>query len=53
MILDAYRYCSIGALIAAGITLGTGQWDSTWAWRGPALIQGLFSVLCIIILPFM
>jgi hypothetical protein len=44
---------SVGALIAAGITLGTGEWNSTWAWRLPSLFQGIFSVLCILILPFM
>lgn len=44
--------CSVGALIAAGITLGTGQWQSTWAWRAPSLFQGIFSLLCIAILPF-
>lgn len=43
---------SIGALIAAGITLGTGEWQSTWAWRAPSLFQGIFSLLCIFILPF-
>ncbi|KAJ9601936.1 hypothetical protein H2200_013495 [Cladophialophora chaetospira] len=43
---------SVGALIAAGITLGTGQWQSTWAWRAPSLFQGIFSLLCIIVLPF-
>ncbi|KAI0179770.1 putative hexose carrier protein [Hypoxylon sp. FL1284] len=42
----------VGALIAAGVTLGTGQWQSTWAWRLPSLIQGIFSILCIVILPF-
>ncbi|KAI0401908.1 putative hexose carrier protein [Xylaria palmicola] len=42
----------VGALIAAGITLGTGKWSSTWAWRFPSLIQGVFSVLCIATLPF-
>lgn len=43
---------SVGALIAAGITLGTGQWQSTWAWRVPTLFQGIFAVICIVILPF-
>lgn len=43
----------MGALIAAGITLGTANWDSTWAWRAPSLFQGIFAVLCIMILPFM
>ncbi|KAI1773088.1 putative hexose carrier protein [Hypoxylon cercidicola] len=42
----------VGALIAAGVTLGTQRWPSTWAWRLPALIQGVFSLLCIAILPF-
>ncbi|KAI1464815.1 putative hexose carrier protein [Daldinia caldariorum] len=42
----------VGALVASGVTLGTGQWQSTWAWRLPSLIQGVFSLLCIIILPF-
>ena len=46
-------YVSVGALIAAGITLGTGKWNSTWAWRLPSLIQGIFSLGCIIVLPFM
>jgi hypothetical protein len=26
---------------------------STWAWRIPSLAQGIFSVMCILILPFM
>jgi MFS family permease len=42
----------VGSLIAAGITLGTGQWQSTWAWRLPSLIQGIFSLACILVLPF-
>ncbi|TAQ90664.1 hypothetical protein B7494_g967 [Chlorociboria aeruginascens] len=49
-LLNDFYY--VGALIAAGITLGTGQWQSTWAWRAPSLLQGIFSALCIIILPF-
>ncbi|KAI2469087.1 putative hexose carrier protein [Annulohypoxylon bovei var. microspora] len=49
-LLNDFYY--VGALIAAGVTLGTGQWQSTWAWRLPSLIQGVFSVLCIAILPF-
>ncbi|KAI1372172.1 putative hexose carrier protein [Hypoxylon crocopeplum] len=49
-LLNDFYY--VGALIAAGITLGTGQWQSTWAWRLPSLLQGIFSILCIVILPF-
>lgn len=26
--------------------------ESTWAWRIPSLIQGLFSIICIVIIPF-
>lgn len=49
-LLNDFYY--VGALLAAGITLGTGEWQSTWAWRAPSLFQGIFSLLCIIILPF-
>jgi hypothetical protein len=45
--------CSVGALIAAGVTLGTGQWNSTWAWRAPSFFQAIWAILCIIVLPFM
>ncbi|KAI0148544.1 putative hexose carrier protein [Xylariaceae sp. FL1272] len=49
-LLNNFYY--VGALIAAGITLGTGRWESTWAWRVPSLFQGIFSLLSIAILPF-
>ncbi|ORY35341.1 general substrate transporter [Naematelia encephala] len=49
-LLNDFYY--VGALLAAGITLGTAKWDSTWAWRAPSLFQAIFSFLCIIILPF-
>ncbi|TQV95137.1 hypothetical protein V2A60_009798 [Cordyceps javanica] len=42
----------IGALIAAGITLGTSKWESTWAWRAPSFFQAIFSVICLLFLPF-
>ncbi|KAJ6621775.1 MFS sugar transporter-like protein [Mycena sp. CBHHK59/15] len=42
----------VGGLIAAGITYGTSFMASTWAWRIPSAIQGVFSVLCIVLLPF-
>ncbi|KAJ6440658.1 sugar transporter [Purpureocillium lavendulum] len=41
----------VGALIAAGVTLGTGTWQSTWAWRAPSFMQAIFSIICIAILP--
>ncbi|KAI5863780.1 putative hexose carrier protein [Durotheca rogersii] len=43
---------SVGALIAAGVTLRTGHWQSMWVWRLPSLIHGVFSVLCICMMPF-
>lgn len=42
----------IGGLIAAGITFGTFSLNSTWAWRIPSLIQGTFSIITILLLPF-
>ncbi|KAF1985002.1 sugar transporter [Aulographum hederae CBS 113979] len=42
----------VGGLIAAGVTYGTQNMTSTWAWRTPSAIQGLFSLVCIVILPF-
>lgn len=42
----------VGALIAAVVTLGTSQWESTWAWRAPSLFQAIFSILSIVFLPF-
>jgi MFS family permease len=41
-----------GGLIAAGVTYATGDYPSTWAWRAPSLVQGAFSLLCILVLPF-
>ncbi|KAJ9614905.1 hypothetical protein H2204_014304 [Knufia peltigerae] len=42
----------VGGLIAAGVTYGTAKFDSTWAWRLPSLLQGLFSLMCLSLLPF-
>ena len=42
----------VGGLIAAGVTLATSHYGSNWAWRTPSLVQGIFSVLCIVVLPF-
>ncbi|KAJ3908296.1 general substrate transporter [Lentinula edodes] len=35
----------VGGLIAAGVTYGTSFMESTWAWRIPSLIQGVFSII--------
>ncbi|KAF5531699.1 hypothetical protein FMEXI_12845 [Fusarium mexicanum] len=42
----------VGALVIAVVTLYTSSWDSTWAWRTPSIVQAIFSVLAILILPF-
>ncbi|KAF7972360.1 hypothetical protein HWV62_18146 [Athelia sp. TMB] len=49
-ILNDFYY--VGGLIAAGVTYATSFQTSTWAWRTPSAVQGIFSVLCIAILPF-
>ncbi|KAJ7069581.1 MFS sugar transporter-like protein [Mycena amicta] len=46
---DAYY---VGGLIAAGVTYGTSFMPSTWAWRIPSAVQGVFSIMCILILPY-
>ncbi|KAL3471486.1 general substrate transporter [Aspergillus californicus] len=42
----------VGALVAAGVTYRTADFNSTWSWRLPSLLQGLWSLLCISLLPF-
>jgi sugar porter (SP) family MFS transporter len=42
-----------GSLIAAGITFCTKSLLTAWAWRAPSILQGLPSLLCIAILPFL
>ena len=43
----------VGGLLAAGITYGTADISGTWSWRLPSLLQGVFSLGCIVILPFL
>lgn len=42
----------LGGFIAAGVTYGTATFSSTWAWRLPSLLQALFSITALCILPF-
>ncbi|KAH8805390.1 general substrate transporter [Xylogone sp. PMI_703] len=42
----------VGGFFAALVTLGTSHWESTWAWRTPSLFQATFSILSIVLLPF-
>lgn len=43
----------IGAFLAALVTLGASHLDSTWSWRVPSLFQAVWSVICILLLPFL
>ncbi|KAL7908042.1 hexose transporter [Trichoderma velutinum] len=49
-ILNSIFY--VGGLIAAAVTYGTAHMQSTWAWRIPSLMQGVFAIASIAILPF-
>jgi hypothetical protein len=42
----------VGSILAAGITLGTYQMQSTWAWRLPSLLQIIPSMLQIVFIWF-
>ncbi|EHY52204.1 Lactose permease [Exophiala dermatitidis] len=41
-----------GAIIAAGVTLGTFSWKSSWSWRLPSLLQLLPSTLQLVFIWF-
>ncbi|EPE04114.1 hexose transporter [Ophiostoma piceae UAMH 11346] len=43
----------VGGLLSAGITYGTAKIESTWAWRIPSILQILFMILGVLVLPFL
>lgn len=50
-LFDDFFY--VGALAAAGVTYGTAQLPGSWAWRLPSLLQGVWGLACMLLLPFM
>ncbi|CAH0055690.1 unnamed protein product [Clonostachys solani] len=42
----------VGAILAAGVTYGTFQMSSTWAWRIPSFLQLVPSLCQVIFMPF-
>ncbi|KAF9769529.1 hypothetical protein IL306_013053 [Fusarium sp. DS 682] len=46
-----YDIWYFGGMVAAIVTYGTSQIDSTWSWRLPSLFQVLPSFLCLAMLP--
>ncbi|KAH8660365.1 MFS sugar transporter-like protein [Xylariales sp. PMI_506] len=40
----------VGGFLASGITYGTAQLNSTWAWRIPSALQALFSIIAFFVL---
>lgn len=41
-----------GGLLSAGVTYKTAHYHSTWAWRLPSALQGVFSLISLLIFPF-
>lgn len=43
---------ALGGLLSSGITYGTAKIPTTWAWRIPSILQILFMVLAVCVLPW-
>ncbi|GKT57946.1 hexose transporter [Colletotrichum tofieldiae] len=50
-LFDDFFY--VGALAAAGITYSSFRFDNTWSWRLPSLVQGVWGLWCVCLLPWM
>ncbi|KAK8117320.1 uncharacterized protein PG998_005601 [Apiospora kogelbergensis] len=50
-LFDDFFY--VGAVVAATATLATFQMSSSWAWRLPALLQCVWALVCIALLPWL
>ncbi|KAK6371399.1 hypothetical protein LTS17_009130 [Exophiala oligosperma] len=47
-----FTFFYVGGLLSAGVTYKTAQYHSTWAWRLPSALQGVFSLISMLIFPF-
>ncbi|KAF3388651.1 Lactose permease [Penicillium rolfsii] len=47
-----YTFYYVGGILSASITYKTAQYQSTWAWRLPSALQGMFSLICLVVIPF-
>lgn len=47
-----YDLWYFGGMVAALITYGSAQIESTWSWRLPSVFQAIPSILCLVLLPF-
>jgi MFS family permease len=47
-----YSFWYGGGMLASGVTYGTAQITTSWAWRIPSLLQIVPAVLCLAVLPF-
>lgn len=48
--LDALLTCK-GGLLSAGVTYGAFKLNSTWSWRLPCALQGVFTVMALAVIP--
>ncbi|CAK7235265.1 hypothetical protein SEUCBS140593_009226 [Sporothrix eucalyptigena] len=53
MFVTARILLGMGGLLSAGVTYKTAQYNSTWAWRLPSGLQGVFSLISLCIMPFL
>lgn len=50
-LFDDFFY--VGALVASGVTYSTFKMESTWSWRLPSLLQGVWGLVCLLLLPWL
>ncbi|KAI9149922.1 Lactose permease [Paramyrothecium foliicola] len=43
----------VGAIVAAGVTYSSFKMEGTWSWRLPSLLQGIWGLFCLALLPWL